>query len=87
MAHVHHHLGGIRSRNQIRRAEQVEEMPIREPATTLYDLVPQHRDVCCRATERGQAELERHESHGTRISGLTGRAGCAPGPADNLARH
>src|ERR1035437_7193971 len=42
MADVDGHLGGVRSRNQIRRAEKIDEVLAREPARPTHHLVLHH---------------------------------------------
>jgi hypothetical protein len=54
---VDRQLGRVRARDQVRRAEQVEEVLARHPLSPSHDLVLHHRDVRRRPTERDEAEL------------------------------
>ncbi len=59
--HVDRHLRRVRTRNQIRGTEQVQELGAREPPAPTDDLVLHHRDVRRRAAESGGAELQEQQ--------------------------
>jgi hypothetical protein len=58
MAEMHGELGGGRPRDQVRCAEQVDEVGVVEPAAPSHELVAHHRDVPGRTPERRQADAK-----------------------------
>ena len=54
--------GGIRTRNEVGRAEIVKELLARQPAAPLDDLVLHHRDVRRRSAERRDTQAKEQPS-------------------------
>src|SRR5262245_50051469 len=70
------HLRRVRSGDEVGRAEEVEELLSRQPATPADDLVLHQRDVSGGATEPDDAELEKEARDLARsASGHGGLAG------------
>ena len=55
-ADVNRHLGRVGPRNEVRRAEQIQEVLVGQPASAVHDLVSHHGDVRGWATEGGGAQ-------------------------------
>ena len=52
------HLGRVRPGDQVRRAQQVEELLVAQPLAPLDDLIVHHADVRGRPAEAGDPQLQ-----------------------------
>jgi hypothetical protein len=77
MTDVHRQLGGGRPRDQVRRADQVDEHGVVEPAAAPDELVAHDRDVPGRTTEGRQPDAQERRGEvaqrGLRAHQATGR--------------
>jgi hypothetical protein len=80
---VHGHLGGVRARDEVRRADEVQEVPALDPPAACDHLVFQHGDVHGRPAEGDDAELQeepRQLAQAALRSGVLRRPGHAQEP-------
>ena len=82
MADVDRQLGRVRPGDEVRRAEQVEELLVRQPLAAPDDLVLHHRDVRGGAAEGGRAQPEEEQRQFTQGCSLGAAHGCRIGPQD-----
>jgi hypothetical protein len=59
MAHMNHHLGRVRPRDEVGRAKQVEEVSLGEPLAAIDDFIMQHSNVCCWSAEGRKTQTQR----------------------------
>jgi hypothetical protein len=72
-------LGGAGTRDEVGRAEQVQEPRGREPSSALDDLALHDGDVCRRSAERGEAETKKEERHLGELRARRGLGWCRTG--------